>query len=70
MPKYNPPWSEAEDEYLKRMCDAYLPISQMALVLKSRTKNGIKKRMKNRGWSNVPPREIDEKKFKEIMSNR
>lgn len=67
MPKYNPPWSEAEEKYLKRMCDDYWPFSKMAEVLKSRTENGIAKHAKSKGWSNIRPIEIDEKKFKEIM---
>lgn len=61
-------WTADEDKYLKEMCDACLHISQMVLVLRSRTKEGIRKRMREKGWTNLQFPVIDEKKFKEMIN--
>ena len=61
-------WTPKEDEILKKMCVAHLSYKDMAQVLKSRTPDGIAKRIERQGLSNRPEPEIDHKKFKEIMN--
>lgn len=61
-------WTEDEDKYLKEMCDAKLEISEMALVLVSRTNEAIRQRMAKKGWTNLQSPVIDEKKFKEMIN--